>query len=353
MNARTLTLCLTLLCTLPFEGKSPADEIAPVTESPSAAMPALTTEEVRDTIEELGSAQFTERQKSLDALRSINAEQIALLADTIENHSDNEVAKRCVELLERKYAAGDRDSAIVRAASEGLEAAAKSERWFVAEAAQDSLARHWKRRVEITLLELQKLGVPMRPRNPEVLWNASQENVWPNRRGPTDDNFLKIFVDEYWNAGPKGFELLGRLSSLVQHDFMASQSRLLLVVIDGHPLQQEEIAGLEAIFGDTRVSKRGRVMLGISHHLLNNGFNGPDEGVNVSGVEDKSSAHVAGIKTHDSLLKFDGSPLRDFDELIELLKTFRPGQEVTFEVRRSNIEAPFDIKVKLKGWYER
>ena len=38
---------------------------------------------------------------------------------------------------------------------------------------------------------------------------------------------------------------------------------------------------------------------------------------------------------------------------VELLKAFRPGDEVTFQVRRYGERVPFDVKVKLQGWYER
>ncbi|MBC7966682.1 MAG: PDZ domain-containing protein, partial [Fuerstia sp.] len=78
-----------------------------------------------------------------------------------------------------------------------------------------------------------------------------------------------------------------------------------------------------------------------------------ESGVEVTNVQPGSSASSAGIKPSDVLLKFEGKPLKDFDELIELLKTYRPDDEVTFKVRRYSVREPFDVKVKLQGWYER
>ncbi len=349
---------MTFLSGLLFAGILLGDEIPQPASVPdtvlSAAVdlaPILTTEQVVNAIEQLRSPEFSVRQKSMEILNSVNSEQISLLAEAIQNHADNEVARRCVELLERRYAVGDRNSEIVSQASETLETASKSDRWFIAEAARDSLERHWKRRVEIALLELQKLGAPMSPKDPTKLWDRSNEYTGPfNRQDPTSENHLKIFVDEYWKTGPRGFELLQRLSSLVSRDFMSGTSHVSMYVIDGHPLEHEQIAELKAIFGDTRVSERGRVCLGISHQPLNN----DQGGVEVSNIQRDSSAAKADIQQADVLLKFDGKPLKDFDQLISVLKAYRPDDEVTFEVMRyGGVRKPFDVKVKLQGWYER
>ena len=326
-----------------------ADDPAPSAEGRDS-VPALTTQQVSDAIEQLRSPDFAVRQKSMETLQAVSAEQIDLLVKAIQTSPENEIARRCVDLLERRYATDDRDSAVVRQASDALEAAANSDRWFVAEAARDSLGRHWKRRVEITLLELQKMGAGMSPKLPERLWESNREYSGPfNRQDPTSDDHLKIFVDEHWKVDAKGFELLRRLMPLVSHDFMTGPSRVSVVMIDGHTQQPEEEAELKAIFGDTRVSSRGAVCLGISHQ--------PQDasriGVDVSNVQDGSSAFNARIQPNDVLLKFEDKPLKDFDELIELLKAFRPGDEVTFQVRRYGERTPFDVKVNLQGWYER
>ena len=356
---RILIFLIPFIISQSFANKSPADEIlqnAEASESTTAAIVAaapeskLTNAQVSDAIESLRAPEYAVRQNAIELLKSINSEQIARLADAVRQHPDSEVARRCVELLERSYATGDRDSAVVRQSSEALESAIDSERWFVAEAARESLERHWKRRVEIAVLELQKLGAPMSPKDPTKLWVISNDYAGPfNRQDPTSDNHLKIYVDEYWKTGPRGFELLKRLSSLVSHDFMAGLSRVSMYVIDGHPLEPEQIAQLKAIFGDTRVSERGRVCLGISHQPLNNDRGG----VEVSNIQRDSSADKAKIQQDDVLLKFDGKPLTDFDNLIEVLKAYRPDDEVTFEVLRYGVRKPFEIKVKLQGWYER
>lgn len=349
MSRPVSRVCLAIFFSLSLVGMSLADEPAPPVESRDP-VPTLTTEQVQEAIQQLRSPEFAVRQKSTETLRAISAEQIDLLAQAIQNSSENEVARRCIDLLERCYATGDRDSRVVRQASDALEAAAKSDRWFVTEAARDSLERHWKRRVEIAMLDLQKLGAGMSPKNPAKLWESNQEYSGPfNRLDPTSDDHLKIFIDEYWKADASGFELLRRLTPLVSHDFMKGTTRVSVVLIDGHAQQPEDIAQLNAIFGDTRVSKRGRVCLGISHSLQAD----VRTGVEVSNVQQGSSAFTAEIQPNDLLMKFEGKPLKDFDELIEKLKSYRPGDEVTFEILRFGVRKPFNVKVKLQGWYER
>ena len=349
---RSLVLCLTLICSLPLECISTADEIAlskapPVAAKAEVSSPtpetSLTTEQVRE------ATQYSVRQKSLDVLKSVNAEQISLLAEATEEHSDGEVARRCIELMTRIYATGDRDSSVVRQASEAIEIAANSERWFIAEAARDALERHWKRRVEIAMLELQTLGGNMSPRDPAKLW---ERNSLSYQSSPTSTDHLKVFVDEHWKADAYAILLLKRLTPLLYHSFIPGRSRLSFVLIDGHTQTPEEIAQIKGIFGDTNVMSRGRVYLGIVHQSNN----AEDSGIQINQVGPDSSAAKAGLEVGDILLKCKDKPLQEFDDLIELLKTQNVNDEVTFEVYREDFRTrgkTFEVKVRLYGWYER
>lgn len=355
---RSLVLRLTLICSLSLECISTADENALSAEPPVAITAdastlapglSLTAEQVHEAIHQLAAPQFSVRQKSLDVLKSVNADQIALLAEATEKHADSEVAKRCIELLTEIYAAGDRDSGLVRQSSEAIEAAVNSERWFVAEAAQDALERHWKRRVEIAMLELQKLGASMRPQDPAMLW---ERNPGSYQSDPTSDDHLKVFVDEFWKADAQAISLLKRLTPLLHHSFIPGRSRISFVMIDGHTQTPEEIAQFKGMFGDLNVTSRGRVYLGIMHQTSNT----DGIGVQIDRVGPDSSAARAGLEVGDVLLKFEDQPLQEFDDLIELLKAHKVHDEVTFEVYRDDFRTPgrrFDVKVKLFGWYER
>ncbi len=355
---RSLILSLTLFCSVSLDCLATADEIAPSAKQPPAASAevsnptpeaSLTTAQVHDAIEQLAAPQFSVRQKSLDVLKSANADQIVLLAEATEKHSDSEVAKRCIELITNIYATGDRDSAVVRQASETIEAAANSERWFIAEAAQDALERHWKRRVEIAMLQLQSLGGNMSPRDPAKLWERNGSSY---QSSPTSSDHLKVFVDEFWKADENAISLLKRLTPLLNHSFIQGRSRLSFVLIDGHTQTPDEVSRIKGMFGDTNVMSRGRVYLGIVHQTTNT--DGP--GIQIDQVGPDSSAAKAGLEVGDKLEKFEGQTLNEFDDLIGLLKAHKVNDEVTFEVYRQDYSTPgrlFDVKVKLYGWYER
>ncbi|GEM_PF-1441463 len=361
LAVRSLVLSLTLLCSLSLEGISTADEnLTPAEKLPSPKPPAaavsiqppepsITAEQVHEAIDLLAAPQYSVRQKSLDALKSVSADQVALLAEATEKHPDNEVAKRCIELLIRIYATGDRDSGVVRQASDAIEIAANSERWFIAETAQDALERHWKRRVEIAMLQLQLLGGNMSPRDPAKLWERSSSSY---QSSPTSNEHLKVFVDEFWKADEYAISLMKRLTPLLNHSFVPGRSRLSFVLIDGHTQTPEEIAQIKGMFGDTNVMSRGQVYLGIVHQSSN----ADDKGIQIDQIGPESSAAKAGLEVGDKLEKFEGIPLKEFDDLIDLLKTHKVNDEVTFKVYREDYTTPgrrFDVKVKLYGWYER
>ena len=107
MTRRLFIICLISISRLPFSGMSLADERAQTVETnnPAPADPASvpTTQQVHDAIEQMRSPQFSVRQKSLETLQAVNAEQIELLSQAIQNSTENEVAQRCLELLERRY----------------------------------------------------------------------------------------------------------------------------------------------------------------------------------------------------------------------------------------------------------
>lgn len=356
---RSIFLSLTLICSLSLECISAADEIASSTEqqAPAAAFsnsnpePSLTDERVHAAIAQLAAPQYSERQKSLDVLKSVSAEQIAILAKATETHPDNEVAKRCVELMIRIYATGDRDSHVVRQTSEAIEIAANSERWFIAETAQDALERHWKRRVEITMRQLQLIGANMSPRDPAKLWERSPNSY---QSSPTSTEHLKVFADEFWKADEYAISLLKRLTPLLNHGSVPGRSRLSFVLIDGHAQTPEEIAQIKGMFGDLNVMSRGQVYLGIVQQTSI--ARAEEAGIWIDQIGPDSSAFKAGLEVGDKLEEFEGKALQEFDDLIGHLKAHKINDEVTFTVYREDYTSPgrrFDVKVKLYGWYER
>lgn len=359
-NAKNLIPLLLLAC-VAGQAAGLADEISSADASKSGSLtgadqpaaisePTAADRDVTALIAELGSPEFPKRQAALSILKESSPEQIEQISLNLESHTDNEIIRRLIEVLELHYENAELNSKEVRYASESLEKAAVSDRWFIAETARDSLDRHWQRRTEMAILELQALNVSLSPKDPTVLWKPDPDaNRRPFGINPTSSRHLKIYVDKQWPEGSRAFDLLKRLDSLKVDAFMTQPRLVSIYLIDGHPLTLEQTAILRGIFGDTGIAERGRVCLGV----LNDPQFQRVAGVLVGDVQAASSADDAKIRTGDLIVSLNGEKLNDFEQLVKMLRNFDVGDKVTFRVQSLRFENETgyeDIEVTLKGW---
>ena len=347
-----------ILSTLSAQAQSPTG-----TDSASPDTAAL--------LERLSDPGFGLRQRAVQELleQARTTKGLQTLGAALENQANPEAARRIIEVLELAWRDADFREPQAQEISEILERAAVSSRWYLAEAARDILDRLWQRRVEIAIAELTRLKVPMEPRDPTLLWKASENSSSMFRGDPTTDQHLKIYIDETWPTDPRAFQLLQRLEGLAVWSRIGG-GMVSLYKIDGNPLSVEQTAMLKGIFGDLRIQERGRVCLGV----LQDGLIDGGVGVPIGRVEKDSSADRAGLKSGDLIQALNGQELRDFDDLVKLLRQFKVGDTITMTVipqlfaPRRNFGVPFppdeppnlddgtrtprEVKVTLRGWYE-
>jgi S1-C subfamily serine protease len=72
-------------------------------------------------------------------------------------------------------------------------------------------------------------------------------------------------------------------------------------------------------------------------------------GVYISGVTDDGSAKAAGIETGDIITSIDNTPVNSTSELLEIIGTKRPGDQVMVTVNRDNKEKYFQLVLKNKN----
>lgn len=322
-------------------------------------------------LERLSDPGFGLRQRAVQDLlqQARTTTGLQTLGAALENHANPEAARRIIEVLELAWRDADFREPQAREISEILERAAVSRHWYLAEAARDILDRLWQRRVEIAIADLTRLKVPMEPRDPTLLWKASENSRSMFRSDPTTDQHLKIYIDETWPTDPRAFQLLQRLEGLAAWSRIGG-GMVSLYKIDGNPLSVEQTALLKGIFGDLRIQERGRVCLGV----LQDGLIDGGIGVPIGRVEKDSSADRAGLRSGDLIQALNGQKLRDFDDLVKLLRQFKVGDTITMTVipqvfsPAQNFGVPFppgerqnpddgtrtprEVKVTLRGWYE-
>ncbi|MFM7055906.1 MAG: PDZ domain-containing protein [Planctomycetota bacterium] len=313
-----------------------ASPATPTTSGTPAASAAPASRDFAALLQDLAAPEFARRQVAISQLRTSVAEpaNLQLIEQQIQQSSHPESVRRLIELLETQFQISDYRSVAASSIAELLEQAAISERWYVSEAARAVLSRLWKRRVEVAVTQLQRLRVPLEPGDPTQLWkNDGNARNFPF--DPASTQHLRIYIDEHWPEDPRVFVLLRRLTELSVWTRIGSGA-VSVYQLQGHPLTAEQTAELKGIFGDLRVEERGRVCLGV---VSEQGMN-DITGAIIRRVEPGSSADLAGLQPGDLIQSVDGRQVRDFQELVTLLRDYNVGDKVTLRVR--SLRVPSD-----------
>ncbi|MCA9057477.1 MAG: PDZ domain-containing protein [Planctomycetaceae bacterium] len=345
-------------------GNRSAATAAPPQEPGELELPATVLAEA---IQSLTSPEYQTRQQATARLQQASPAQLESVADSVIATADAEAARRFFDLLEQMYIADDPQRTLITSAI--LERASQNERFVIAEEATDILTRNWQRRIELTVAKLKDHGIHSKPENVSELWpRLAQNRRIPINRGffnprPDDSDELRIVIDNDWQPGDDNFQLFMQLSPMSVREQSGDRGVINFYLIDGHPLTDNQVQMLKESFGDRAVVNRGPVCLGI---FWMSQFRG-DTGCLVDRVQQNSSAAVAGIRGGDLITELNGNEVRDFETLVDLLREFSVGDEVTMTIQRGAVMgipegAPrglfpmqqtetLELKVRLKGWY--
>lgn len=337
----------------------PADDAAtaPVTSAADAGPAEWSDADLRGVLQQLGLPDFTARQAAVTVLTTVPGSRIAPLTAAAEQEGSAEALRRVYEVLERFYVSQDRDRA--DAAGEILEDSVASDRWIVSELAGSILERNWRIRVTRALQELRTLGAEIKPADIDSLWRRTYDSPVGVFGPAFRDDQLRINIGRTWQGQERGMEVLCRLSPLVDDDARMREVRVGIYLIDGHPLPANDVRTLHSVFGDRRVVSRGVVCLGITPDLIH----ADAPGCSVGTVAPGTSASEAGLQQSDVIQALNGTEVRDFDHLVELLRQFQVGDKVTMSVLRYGGGFPqqsipglrggpqkLEVPVTLKDW---
>ncbi len=291
-------------------------------------------------IEDLGATDFARRAAASKQLKQLAADDIKTLASLSVEHPSAEVIIRLLAEVDARYASDDKET--VRAASEALELLSETTRIVLAESANESLRKHWQTRIDLAIKELEKNGAHVK----NGAFAQDPGIGWGRRRAIGTVN---IFIDEYWRGDADALKVFRRLSALVGP--VRATGGVSVYLLDGHPLSDGQHADLAELVGQNRVVERSRVALGITPDPGN-----METGVLIRTVSRGSTAASAKLKSGDLILSLaakaskenvpaEADDLQDFDDLVERLKDFRPGDVVYLTVVRDFRRAALQLRM--------
>ena len=370
-------------------------------------------------LSELDSQSFSIRIQGSKKLKGISTDEITYLSGLAAGQASAEVVIRILAEVDNRYSAGQEQD--VRAASETLEALITAKRLLLADTAASILLEHSDKRIDLAKEALQNYGAIVRDGTP-------MGNFFPGMRGGNSQS-LVVMLSEKWTGQDEGLKVFERLATLFETDSLRPGG-VTVYLIDGNPLTEQQEAKLAEQVGHTRLVRRGPVALGIvgdqriggggvligqvspggtaDRGGLNRGDlllameptkrqagkaevesgdttdsveeTNADASLKNSPVDETGQQKPVVIELDDvsaeSYLQGDKRRLLDFDDLVERLKAFKIGDEVTVHVirgydrfrtnllfggRRFNIpgDAPPNthaalkvelVKMKLMGW---
>lgn len=293
-------------------------------------------------LQRLASTDFKVRRDASAELRTLKTAELQKLAAAATDQSSAEVAVRVLAEVENRYISRELEESIP--AAEMLEQWRGGNRLLLSESAEQGFQLHWPQRVAMAGKALQDAGAVVK------IGSFSQQAMWmPNR-----DRRVQIFLHEDWKGTDAHMAYFRRLAG---HEESIGRMVVQIYLLDGHSVSDTQLATLGEIVGHSAIVERSRAALGIRGRA---GFN---DGVVIEGVTPGGSAMAAGLQRGDVLRAVvvaegedaadeeDGNKeirLRSFDQLIQLLREYKVGDVVTFQVNRAG--RPLTVEVKLKGW---
>jgi len=310
---------------------------APAVGADAAAKPTPPPAEIAGWIDQLGSAQYAQREAAARHLAAVGGPALPALGEAIAG-GDFEVASRGVEIVRGMLAADD------------AELAAAAERLLQRVAIADSAAG----RLAEVALEFQQAGMAAAAR--ERL--EGQGAVFRERVVAGGAPGVEIEFGAGWRGGPDDWRLLPRLRGVVcvsvhgvtlEADAVAALGRVpgvRRIDLFGTAAPDAAVAALTARLPDALVDVRKGGKLGVSSIVQA----GPCA---LSAVQPGSAADRAGLRAGDVIVAAEGEPVGSFEALTKRLAAHGPGDTVRLEAERDGADGAserIECTVRLDAW---
>ncbi|MFP6768971.1 MAG: PDZ domain-containing protein [Planctomycetaceae bacterium] len=272
-------------------------------------------------IADLDARSYRQRQRATRELFRAGAGAAGPLGEAARTQS-LEVAARAIAVLERMYTAGE--IVMATASEEVLEGLVTKGPRRVSRRARAVLTAHTELRQQRAVEQIRRLG--------GVFKDADDNVVDPNSRGLLGRPIMTLQLGKGWVGGDRGLRFVRRLTQL--------QS---LLIIQGVKASSEELDGLNAALPMLRIVRRGQALLGVRS------FSMPCQ---IQEVRPGLAAARAGVRVGDVVKTFAGKKITDFEQLVNLIKTFKPGDKVSMTVIRTvdGSKQDLELQITLDSW---
>lgn len=290
-------------------------------------------------VDQLEHPDYMVREAASRKLLELGAASISVVADAALSRPP-EAATRALHVLEGHLRSDDRSR--YDAADDALTRLSEAERGMVAVGAANILARHSLLREERAVAAIRELGGT-------VTYDLDQSGGQP-WWGPVPIRISteaamrilrpsSIVLRSDWRGGTDGLKYLRRLSH-------CRDLKLYVVRGSGVPLLEAE--KLASSLPGLSVQERG-ALLGIS------GASGNDPAICVvQEVMRDGPAGQAGVRDGDVIRELNGTPVTNFEDLIEKLKAYPAGEQIRLTIDRASFQTEkretLTLEVKLGTW---
>jgi hypothetical protein len=317
-----------------------ASSDTPPADPASQDPPPLNPSQISECIEQLGSAQFAQREAATRSLAEAGRTVLGPLAGAIER-GDLEVSSRAIEIV-REFLASD-DTDLAAEAEAFLESLAAGPNPTVSRLANDTLDFHMMGMAEAAREKLESLGAIV------------AEGFLPSgQRG------MQIVLNTSWRGGPEDLRLLTRLRGVVQlgvHGVPLGQPAVAVLgrmrslerlELYGTGATDEAVAALAKKLPAAKIDVRKGGKLGVGGQPTI----GP---CLITHVQEGSAAAKAGIQIGDVVLQIDGEPVANFEALTANVGRHGPGDAVKLDIERAvpgigNGPEKMTHTIHLDGW---
>jgi len=310
------------------------------TVSIAADEPPTTAEiaEIATWVEQLGAAQFSQREAASKSLASAGQAALGPLGDAIGG-DDLEVASRAIEIV-CGFLDSD-DDVLAGAAEKLLETIAEGPPSAVTRLADGALEFHHRGMTQATRAKLEALGAVI-----------SEGMFLSGNRG------LQVILNTRWRGTSEDLRLLSRLQGVrlvgafgvpLDAAAVAALGRLHGVEamqLYGTGISDDLLAALTAKIPNARIDVRKGGKLGVAGQPMI----GPCV---ITHVQEGSAAAKAELQIGDVVLSIDGTAVANFEALTTEVGRHGPGDTITLEIDRTVPGEParrFKSAVVLDGW---